>query len=122
MKAIVFLISFFVFNVSIPNNVTKSSIPDDIEIGETIQNVEKCYPNYHFKFYKYINCETKGEKELATFAMLGYWNKDEGCVLLFTNDTFIASNQFKKINDYEEYITNPDENQNIQIIADNLIK
>lgn len=111
--AILFLVSVFNF---LPTS--KATFPTEIKEGEMIQNVEKAFPNYHFKFYKKVKNRTFS---ISSFAMLGYWNKDNGCVLMFADEKLIGTTLFDKINKYKEYITNAKEKKNIVIKKENLI-
>jgi len=122
MKTLVFLILLLSFNDFPMTSIKDSTIPINVQMGETIQNVEKNFPTYHFKFYKTLETEVGEPLIKMTFSMLGYWNKGKGCVLVFTNDKLIATNKFSNIKDYKEYITNPIEDKNISIIAENLKK
>ena len=108
MKTLVFLILILSFNVFPMTSVKDNLLPVDVQAGETIQNVEKNFPTYHFKFYKIFETEFGESLTKMTFSMLGYWDKGEGCVLVFTNDTLIATNKFTNIKDYKEYITGSD--------------
>jgi hypothetical protein len=89
-------------------------LPEDVRFGENYYDILREYPDYHFKFYK------KSEEKFS-FAMLGYWYNKNGCVLLFNNDVLMHVYDFVNLNEYLDFITNPDEMDNIQIISENLI-
>jgi hypothetical protein len=91
------------------------SIPNDIKLGISLKQIEKEYPDYHFKFYKNI------QNTSFSLGMLGYWKGKEGCVLHFNDDTLTLIKTFKNVSQYEEYITNPREVKNIVINKNNLV-
>jgi len=120
MKVIIFLFLISTLNLFPAGNPT-NPFPKDVKEGESFQRIVKNYPKYHFKFYKEIKDVKRDTKIGMSFAMLGYWNKGEGCVLLFTNDRLIDKMFFKKIKEYKKYINNPDEKQNIVVNEENLV-
>lgn len=112
MKMIVFL-----FLVSALNNPTPTNIP----LGEKFQIIEKSFPNYHFKFYKKVDAFSNFNEPPLTFAMLGYWSRGEGYVLVFSDDKLVQTTMFTNFEDYNKYITNPKEKETIKINDKNLI-
>lgn len=123
MKTFLILVLFFqcFFALSQPSTISQHSLenyklPEDVRLGENYYDVLKEYPDYHFKFYK------TSEEGGFPFAMLGYWYNDKGCVLLFSNNTLMHIYDFVSLSEYLDFITNPNEVENIQIISENLIK
>jgi hypothetical protein len=117
MKTIVFLlliVSTLGFTPS--KSISKEISPKNVACGETFQKVEKQFSNYHFKFYK----KTETNKSEISFAMLGYWDINEGYVLLFFNDKLMNVETFLDLDEYLMYITNPEEKNNIEINKNNL--
>jgi len=102
------LLLFFVFSLNF-------SIPKDVKLGQSLNTIEKSFPDYHFKFYKKI---TEGGFSIG---MLGYWKDKEGCVLHFNKDTLISIATFNNFKEYKEYITNPEEKKFIVINEKNLM-
>jgi len=113
MKKIFILFAILALNLSFKEEGNNYETPLNVNVGESFQNIEKSFPYYHFKFYK------KSDKDMS-FAMLGYWNKNEGCVLQFNSDTLVGKFQFLDFQKYEEYITNKKENDYIVINQKNI--
>jgi tRNA(Ile)-lysidine synthase TilS/MesJ len=111
MKTIIFLLLISFFNFGNNSNINYLK---NVRHGQTLHSIESYFPNYHFKFYK------KNEQLEISFAMLGYWEKAEGNVLWFMNDTLCEIILFKNLNEYTNFITNPEENFNIVIKEENL--
>lgn len=74
-------------------------VSDNIKIGMTYTQVEAKAIGIQFKYYN---------KTLPmSFGLIGCWNKENGSVYQFSNDTLIHIQYFKKYMDYAEYLYNP---------------
>jgi hypothetical protein len=113
MKTLVFLFLAATLNYSSPK---------EIPMGEKFKKIERMFSDYHFKFYKEVTTKSEAyPSPPMCFAMLGYWNKTEGYVLVFSDDVLVLTVIFTNLNDYKEYITNTNEEKNITIKSKNLI-
>ena len=108
---------FIILCLAFSGLVNNNDNPISLKEGTPMEYVMSQYPDYHFKFHKVLHDSPSYE---MGFGLLGYWKDNKGYVLQFGYKGLVYTYEFNNLNEYKEFITNPEEKENIVIYETNL--